>query len=114
MDLLVLPTYLAKLIPDTIAMKIETIGKDCVTETGEHDSCSNCGFSCIHFYYLHQRLLWTKAAYDYMYASGETLLRNFPVQATIQVVDSSDSSDDEDDEDLDECDEKESEKKVKQ
>ena len=30
-----------------------TIGKDCVTETGEHDSCSNCGFSCIHFYYLH-------------------------------------------------------------
>ena len=26
-----------------------TIGKDCVTETGEHDSCSNCGFSCIHF-----------------------------------------------------------------
>ena len=49
-----------------------------------------------------------------MYASGETLLRNFPVQATIQVVDSSDSSDDEDDEDLDECDEKESEKKVQQ
>lgn len=60
------------------------------------------------------RLLWTKGAYDYMYASGETLLRNFPVQATIQVVDSSDGSDDEDDEELDECDEKENEKKVKQ
>ncbi|PFX33748.1 protein ripply1-like [Stylophora pistillata] len=59
------------------------------------------------------RLLWTKGAYDYMYASGETLLRNFPVQATIQVVDSSDGSDDEDDEEL-ECDEKENEKKVKQ
>ena len=35
-----------------------------------------------------------------MYTSGETLLRNFPVQATIQVVDCiSDSSDDEDDDD---------------
>lgn len=36
-----------------------------------------------------------------MYASGETLLRNFPVQATIQVVDwNSDSSDEEDDDDF--------------
>lgn len=32
-----------------------------------------------------------------MYASGETLLRNFPVQATIQVVDW--SSDEEEDDD---------------
>ncbi|KAJ7391339.1 Protein ripply1 [Desmophyllum pertusum] len=63
------------------------------------------------------RLLWTKAAYDYMYASGENLLRNFPVQATIQVVDySSDSSDEEDDEegDDDDCGEQENEKKCKQ
>ena len=56
-----------------------------VTEQSDFSSC---------------RLLWTKAAYDYMYASGETLLRNFPVQATIQVVDmDSDSSDEEDEED---------------
>ena len=48
-----------------------------------------------------------------MYASGESLLRNFPVQATIQVVDCSDSSDDEEDEDLDECGEEENEKKSK-
>ena len=27
--------------------------EDRVTETGEHDSCSNCGFPCIHFYHLH-------------------------------------------------------------
>lgn len=47
------------------------------------------------------RLYWTKAVYDYMYEAGERLLRNFPVQATIQVVDESDSddSDDEDDDD---------------
>ena len=63
------------------------------------------------------RLLWTKAAYDYMYASGEALLRNFPVQATIQVVDEydSDSSDDDDDGEVDdECGEQESTKKCKQ
>lgn len=45
------------------------------------------------------RLVWTKAVYDYMYASGETLLRNFPVQATIQVVDWDNESSDEEDED---------------
>ena len=50
--------------------------------------------------FLPVRLLWTKAAYDYMYASGETLLRNFPVQATIQVVDwSSDEEEEEEDDD---------------
>ena len=82
---------------------------------GGHDNCSNWGFPCKNLtIFTLFRLLWTKGAYDYMYASGETLLRNFPVQATIQVVDSSDGSDDEDDEELDECDEKENEKKVKQ
>ncbi|XP_067049444.1 protein ripply1-like isoform X1 [Acropora muricata] len=45
------------------------------------------------------RLLWTKAVFDYMYASGETLLRNFPVQATIQVVDWSSDEEEEGDED---------------
>lgn len=68
-------------------------------------------------YHFPSRLLWTKAAYDYMYASGETLLRNFPVQATIQVVDEydSDTSDDDDDEENDdECGEQESTKKCKQ
>lgn len=48
---------------------------------------------------LLRRLVWTKAVYDYMYASGETLLRNFPVQATIQVVDWDNESSDEEDED---------------
>ncbi|KAL9969491.1 hypothetical protein ACROYT_G021711 [Oculina patagonica] len=65
------------------------------------------------------RLLWTKAAYDYMYSSGETLLRNFPVQATIQVVDQYDSDSSDDDEDDDEnigneCSEQENAKKCKQ
>lgn len=50
-------------------------------------------------YNLLRRLVWTKAVYDYMYASGETLLRNFPVQATIQVVDWDNESSDEEDED---------------
>lgn len=51
---------------------------------------------------LLRRLVWTKAVYDYMYASGETLLRNFPVQATIQVVDwdSNESSDEEDEDEF--------------
>lgn len=54
-----------------------------------------------------------------MYSSGETLLRNFPVQATIQVVDQydNDSSDDDDDDDEDmddECSEQENAKKCKQ
>lgn len=49
-----------------------------------------------------------------MYDSGETLLRNFPVQATIQVVDwSSDSSDEEDDDDYG-CGEQENTKVCKQ
>lgn len=76
-------------------------------------------FHDIQFYFSY-RLLWTKAVYDYMYSSGETLLRNFPVQATIQVVDQydSDSSDDDDEEDDDdignECSEQENVKKCKQ
>lgn len=51
-----------------------------------------------------------------MYASGETLLRNFPVQATIQVIDEYDDSDDDDDDEEveEECGEQESTKKCKQ
>lgn len=54
-----------------------------------------------------------------MYSSGETLLRNFPVQATIQVVDQYDSDSSDDDEDDDEnigneCSEQENAKKCKQ
>lgn len=36
-----------------------------------------------------------------MYEAGEKLLRNFPVQATIQVVEESDSEDSEDEDDED-------------
>lgn len=43
------------------------------------------------------RLYWTKKAYDYLYEAGESLLRNFPVQATIQIVEDSDSDESEDD-----------------
>lgn len=57
------------------------------------------------------RLLWTKAVFDYMYASGETLLRNFPVQATIQVVDWS-SDEEEGDEDSWEHNEEEEESAI--
>ena len=51
-----------------------------------------------------------------MYTSGETLLRNFPVQATIQVIDEYDDSDDDDDDEEveEECGEQESTKKCKQ
>lgn len=51
-----------------------------------------------------------------MYSSGETLLRNFPVQATIQVIDEYDDSDDDDDDEEveEECGEQESTKKCKQ
>ena len=51
-----------------------------------------------------------------MFASGETLLRNFPVQATIQVIDDYDDSDDDDDDEEveEECGEQETTKKCKQ
>ena len=64
-------------------------------------------FTDVPTYFFLFRLLWTKAAYDYMYSSGETLLRNFPVQATIQVVDYPSDSSDEEEEDRCECDEQE-------
>lgn len=39
-----------------------------------------------------------------MYEAGEKLLRNFPVQATIQVIDDSDSSDDEEEDEEEDSD----------
>ncbi|NXL85484.1 RIPP1 protein, partial [Alectura lathami] len=49
------------------------------------------------------RLLWPKSkAFDYLYSTGEKLLENFPVQATLSLYDDSDSEEDEDEEDDDE------------
>ncbi|XP_012369489.1 protein ripply2 [Octodon degus] len=40
------------------------------------------------------RLLWPKAkCYDYLYEEAETLLKNFPIQATISFYEDSDSED---------------------
>ncbi|XP_059397920.1 protein ripply1-like [Carassius carassius] len=43
------------------------------------------------------RLYWPRSkSYDYLFSDGETLLRNFPVQATINFYDESDSEEEED------------------
>ena len=41
--------------------------------------------------------MWPKKPYDYMYAEGVRLLRDFPVQATLEFadIDSDDGDDDE-------------------
>uniref|UniRef100_A0A8C5L5C8 Ripply transcriptional repressor 2 n=2 Tax=Jaculus jaculus TaxID=51337 RepID=A0A8C5L5C8_JACJA len=40
------------------------------------------------------RLFWPKSkCYDYLYQEAETLLKNFPVQATISFYEDSDSED---------------------
>uniref|UniRef100_A0A8C2VUB1 Ripply transcriptional repressor 2 n=1 Tax=Chinchilla lanigera TaxID=34839 RepID=A0A8C2VUB1_CHILA len=40
------------------------------------------------------RLLWPKSkCYDYLYQEAETLLKNFPIQATISFYEDSDSED---------------------
>ncbi|XP_008331701.1 protein ripply3 [Cynoglossus semilaevis] len=49
------------------------------------------------------RLFWPKKkSFDYLYSDGEALLRNFPVQATINFYEESDCDDDDDDDDDDE------------
>ncbi|KAG7222789.1 hypothetical protein INR49_016108, partial [Caranx melampygus] len=49
------------------------------------------------------RLFWPKSkSFDYLYSDGETLLRNFPVQATISFYDESDSEEDDDDDEEEE------------
>ncbi|KAL0588666.1 Protein ripply1 [Plecturocebus cupreus] len=55
------------------------------------------------------RLFWPKShSYDYLYSAGETLLQNFPVQATINLYEDSDSEEEAEDEE--EEDEEEEEK----
>ncbi|XP_071317490.1 protein ripply3 [Trachinotus anak] len=55
------------------------------------------------------RLFWPKSkSFDYLYSDGETLLRNFPIQATISFYDESDCEGDdeenwEEDGDSEEC-----------
>uniref|UniRef100_A0A671RPH3 Protein ripply1-like n=2 Tax=Sinocyclocheilus anshuiensis TaxID=1608454 RepID=A0A671RPH3_9TELE len=56
------------------------------------------------------RLYWPKSkSYDYLFSDGKALLRNFPVQATINFYDESDSEEEEDscdednDSDAEEC-----------
>ncbi|XP_056141431.1 protein ripply1 [Lampris incognitus] len=47
------------------------------------------------------RLFWPKSkSFDYLYSSGEALLRNFPIQATISFYDESDSEDEEEEDDV--------------
>ncbi|XP_051733647.1 protein ripply1 [Ctenopharyngodon idella] len=56
------------------------------------------------------RLYWPRSkSYDYLFSDGEALLRNFPVQATINFYEESDSEeeedscDEDDDSDVEEC-----------
>ncbi|XP_074046307.1 protein ripply2 [Macrotis lagotis] len=45
------------------------------------------------------RLFWPKSkCYDYLYQEAESLLKNFPIQATISFYEDSDSEDDDDEE----------------
>ncbi|XP_028840313.1 protein ripply1 [Denticeps clupeoides] len=49
------------------------------------------------------RLFWPKSkSFDYLYSDGEALLRNFPVQATINFYEESDSEEEEDEEEPEE------------
>ncbi|XP_053436268.1 protein ripply1 isoform X2 [Nycticebus coucang] len=46
-----------------------------------------------------ERLFWPKSrSFDYLYSAGEILLRNFPVQATINLYEDSDSEEEEEEE----------------
>uniref|UniRef100_A0A8B9TTG4 Ripply transcriptional repressor 1 n=1 Tax=Anas platyrhynchos TaxID=8839 RepID=A0A8B9TTG4_ANAPL len=46
------------------------------------------------------RLLWPRSkSFDYLYGVGESLLRNFPVQATLCLYDDSGSEEEEEEED---------------
>uniref|UniRef100_H0X7Z2 Ripply transcriptional repressor 1 n=2 Tax=Otolemur garnettii TaxID=30611 RepID=H0X7Z2_OTOGA len=49
------------------------------------------------------RLFWPKSrSFDYLYSAGEILLRNFPVQATINLYEDSDSGEEEEGEEEEE------------
>ncbi|XP_012666825.1 protein ripply1 isoform X2 [Otolemur garnettii] len=50
-----------------------------------------------------ERLFWPKSrSFDYLYSAGEILLRNFPVQATINLYEDSDSGEEEEGEEEEE------------
>ncbi|TRY99114.1 hypothetical protein DNTS_007002 [Danionella cerebrum] len=55
------------------------------------------------------RLYWPRSkSFDYLFSDGEALLRNFPVQATINFYEESDSEEEDDDEEEEQsCDEDE-------
>ncbi|XP_051956769.1 protein ripply1 [Xyrauchen texanus] len=58
------------------------------------------------------RLYWPRSkSFDYLFSDGEALLRNFPVQATINFYDESDSEEEEDS--CDEDDDSDTEKCLK-
>lgn len=60
----------------------------------------HCSKYLFQFLFFHHRLFWPKSkSYDYLYSDGETLLRNFPVQATICFYEESDSEDEEEEHD---------------
>ncbi|XP_072498824.1 protein ripply2 [Notamacropus eugenii] len=47
------------------------------------------------------RLFWPKSkCYDFLYQEAESLLKNFPIQATISFYEDSDSEDEEEEEEL--------------
>uniref|UniRef100_A0A3Q3RTU4 Ripply transcriptional repressor 2 n=1 Tax=Mastacembelus armatus TaxID=205130 RepID=A0A3Q3RTU4_9TELE len=53
----------------------------------------------IHSFFSLGRLFWPKSrCFDYLYREAETLLRNYPVQATICPYEDSSSDEDSDDE----------------
>ncbi len=72
--------------------------------------CSVCIVCIYPFISSYFRLYWPRSkSYDYLFSDGEALLRNFPVQATINFYDESDSEeeedscDEDDDSDTEEC-----------
>ncbi|XP_061302364.1 protein ripply1 [Pezoporus flaviventris] len=62
------------------------------------------------FFHHPVRLLWPRSkSFDYLYAVGEKLLQNFPVQATLCLYEDSGSEEDEEEEDEEEEEEEEEE-----
>ncbi|NXD74042.1 RIPP1 protein, partial [Eolophus roseicapillus] len=59
------------------------------------------------------RLLWPKSkSFDYLYAVGEKLLKNFPVQATLCLYEDSGSEEDEEEHEEDEEEDEEEEREA--
>ncbi|XP_061212773.1 protein ripply1 [Neopsephotus bourkii] len=67
------------------------------------------------FFHHPVRLLWPKSkSFDYLYAVGEKLLQNFPVQATLCLYEDSGSEEDEEEGDEEEGDEEEEDEEEKE